>query len=192
MDVYLDADACHAWSLWCARLARGDVAILPTDTIYGLSGNALLPRTVRRIGALKRRRRPATVIPHDVTWARALIHPRWRSRFDEAWSQHPGTTLLFPYAPDPRVPQPADELVESGLIGLRQPRHWVSALARDAGVPLVSTSVNVSGRPPMTGWDDLPRAFRERVDFCVTVGPLPGRPSALLFLDRRQPRRVDR
>ena len=79
----------------------------------------------------------------------------------------------------PGVPRPAAELTTSGLIGLRAPDHWMSALARDCGVPLVSSSVNISGQPFLVGLEDLPRGWARRVDFLVFEGPRRGPPSAI-------------
>ncbi len=192
MDVYIGADLPRAWALWCNRLARGELAILPTDTIYGLSTNAWDARAVRRLGALKRRHRPSTVVPHSTAWARSLVAPKSRPLFDALWRTHAGETLLLPYGPDAGVPRPAAELTQSGLIGLRAPGHWITALARDAGVPLVTSSVNISGRPFMVGLDDIPRGWAGRLDFLVFEGPLERRPSPINMLERGRLRRRQR
>ncbi|MBN2358304.1 MAG: Sua5/YciO/YrdC/YwlC family protein [Deltaproteobacteria bacterium] len=192
MDLYFGADRAAAWTLWIRRLTCGQVAILPTDTIYGLSANAWDARAVRRIGEFKRRRRSSTVIPHSTEWARSLVHPRARALFDRMWARCSHETLLLPFGPDRGVARPARELTQSGLIGLRLPRHWIGRLVRDAGVPLVSTSVNLSGQPHMQTLDDLPRGWKRRLDFTVFEGPLTGRPSAIHFYESGRLTRQER
>lgn len=192
MDVYFGADRATAWALWARRLTAGEVAILPTDTIYGLSASALDAAAVRRIGALKRRHRPSTIVPHSVEWARSLVHPGARRLFDRLWRRCSHETLLLPYGPDRGVARPAAELTQSGLIGLRLPRHWISRLAREVGIPLVSTSVNLSGQPHMQALDDLPRGWNRRLDFMVFEGPLTGPPSAIRSLERGRMTRQER
>ncbi len=192
MDVYFGADRATAWALWARRLMAGEVAILPTDTIYGLSASAWDAAAVRRIAALKRRRRPSTIVPPSAEWARSLVHPRARRLFDRLWPRCSHETLLLPFGPDPGIALPVAELTASGLIGLRSPRHWISQLARAAGVPLVSTSVNLSGRPYMQTLDDLPAGWRRRLDFMVFDGPLAGPPSAIHSLERGRLQRRER
>jgi L-threonylcarbamoyladenylate synthase len=156
----------------CALLRAGAVGILPTDTIYGLSGNALDDKVVRRIARLKRRRRPATIIPTTLDFLdeRARVARVLRS----------GETVLVPYrgAVFPRA------LTSTGYVGLRRPRHWITALVERAGVPLVTTSVNITGHAPMTSLDDLAPSIKRGVDFLVYAGPLEGRASPIRWLDR--------
>ncbi|MBI2267678.1 MAG: hypothetical protein HYU64_21350 [Armatimonadetes bacterium] len=41
MDVYTSRDLPSVYDTLKARLLQGEIGILPTDTIYGISGNAL-------------------------------------------------------------------------------------------------------------------------------------------------------
>ena len=67
-----------------AALARGEVIGLPTETVYGLAGDAANPDAVRRIFALKGRPANHPVIVHlgDASWlplwAREIPATAWR------------------------------------------------------------------------------------------------------------------
>jgi L-threonylcarbamoyladenylate synthase len=174
----------------CARLRAGDVGILPTDTLYGLSGNALDARVVRRIARLKRRNRPATMVPPDVKWAQSLVAERHRARLPRLLRT--GETLLVPFAPAAGALLPAAALTKGGYVGLRQPKHWIADIAKRAGIPLVTTSVNLSREPPMTSLDDLAPSMKDGVDLIVYAGPLERRASPIRKLGGARSERVVR
>lgn len=181
LDLYTRDDLPYIRDILKTRLLQGEVGILPTDTIYGLSGNALDDAVVARILRLKRRRRPMSVIPHSMAWARLLLPESALEAFDEVWPRYVGAhTMLWPYA-GRRARLPA-RLRNSGLVGLRQPDHWITDLARHAGVPLVTTSANPSRQAYMTTLSDLSEDLRTAIDFVVYEGPRPGPASTLVHL----------
>ncbi len=184
MDVYAGSDLPHARSELIRRLTLRQVGILPTDTLYGLSGDASVPAVVRRIQRLKRRRRPPSVIPPSVRWAadavdeslRAkfrAIEPRFRGRFTTLW---------------PAAPGPLRRVLGSDFVGLRFPHHWITDLAEALGAPLVTTSVNRTTHPPMRDLESLDPAIAQGVDFIVYEGPLAGPASTLVWCEGRTPR----
>ena len=181
MDVYTLADWPHVRVTVRERVLRGDVGILPTDTIYGLSGNALDPGVVARVLRIKRRRRPVSIVPHALHWARLLVDDCAASSFFDTMARYAGAfTTLWPHqggrAPLPRA------LCSSGLVAFRQPQGLISALAADAARPLLTTSVNITQRPFMSTLDDLDPAIARQVDFIVYAGPLLGPPSTLVYI----------
>ncbi|MBK7857775.1 MAG: Sua5/YciO/YrdC/YwlC family protein [Archangiaceae bacterium] len=174
-------------------LRAGQVAILPTDTIYGLSANAFDAAAVDRLLALKRRRAYPTLVPHDVEWARARVDPRDLEAFDRARAAAGGKlTLLARRRPDVEVP-PCWE--GNPNVGFRFPDSAISQWAAELGAPVVSTSVNLTGERPMTSLDDVHPAVWAGVDLAVYLGPLNNPPSGLLWLDRTpwalQPRSLE-
>lgn len=190
MDVLFEAELETKAHALRTRLARGDIAILPTDTIYGLSCNAFDEDAVARLNQIKRRSRPATIIPHDLSWARALVHRRWRDRFLPMIEASRGETLLFPLDPHPAVPRPAAVLCSSGMIAFRRPEHHITRFTDHCNLPLVTTSVNRTGEPFMTSFDDLDRGITREVDVLVFAGTLTRRPSVLNYV--RERKRVER
>lgn len=165
-----------------ARLKSGQVGVFPTDTIYGLSADARHHDAVERILELKKRRTPMSVVPHTLTWARQLVDPSYRQLFDETVERYRGRfTMLWPAAPSPKLAHP---LVQTDtLVGLRLPHHWITDLASSGALPLVTTSVNRTGQPPMRSLDDLDPEMEDGIDFAVYQGPLSNPPSTLVRCD---------
>lgn len=170
-------------------LLDGKVVILPTDTIYGLSARADIPAAVARLDRLKGRARPSTIIPHSVEWLEKFVA---RPRLKATLAKYRGDTLLLPRKKG-RLPKGiVPSLTSTGLIGVRQPRHWITAYVERLGVPVVTTSVNKTGERPMTSLDDLDPRLVRFIAALVYEGPRAGSPSDLVYFDGPRPRRVKR
>lgn len=170
------------------RLRAGQVGILPTDTIYGLSGDASQPTVVRRIQRIKRRTNPPSLIPPSLPWAATVIAPRSRQRFASVERSYRGpfTTLW------PAHEGPLRRTLGSRFVGLRFPEHWITELAEQLGSPLVTTSVNRTTEAPMRDLESLDPSIADEIDFLVYEGALEGPPSTLVWFDRERPRLVKR
>ena len=147
-------------------LQSSGVVIMPCDTIYGLVGVA--PDTEARIRELKGRQNKSflRLIP-DLQWL-----PRYTSRSlpSELNAYWPGAlTVIFPAK-------------NSGTVALRIPDDpLLLQLMKRLGRALFSTSVNVSGKPPLWRIEDICSAFESRVDLVVAAGDRPqGVPSTIL------------
>ena len=130
-----------------ALLAAGELVAIPTETVYGLAGDARNDRAVAGIFAAKDRPRFNPLIVHlaEVVQVNALAHmtPIAQTLAAVFW---PGPlTLVLPVRDDAGL----SPLVTAGLdtVALRLPAHPLSraVLARFGG-PLAAPSANPSGR----------------------------------------------
>jgi L-threonylcarbamoyladenylate synthase len=160
-------------------LKEGGVALLPTDTLYGLHGVWDDPKARHRILALKGKPAGASLLcligSLRMLEDLALEIPPAASRLiSERW---PGPlTLVLPAGP--RCP-PA--LVVDGGIALRMPGvPFLVDLVNAVGAPLLSTSANVSGSPPASSLREIPRSWPSQIDAIVDDGPRTGPPSDLI------------
>ena len=130
-----------------ALLAAGRLVAFPTETVYGLGGDAGSDRAVAAIFAAKGRPRFNPLIVHLAEAAEAdplvEIDRRARLLMERFW---PGPlTLVLPR----RDRSPISLLASAGLdsLAVRLPDHPVAqALIRAAGRPLAAPSANRSGR----------------------------------------------
>jgi L-threonylcarbamoyladenylate synthase len=164
------------------RCLRADgVAVVPTDTVYGLACNPESAVAVNRVYELKRRppRKPAAVMYFDLDVALAAL-PELGERAGVALRELlPGpVTLLLPN-PQGRFPLAC----EGGLLGLRVPR-LSDRLAPLAGVgaPALQSSANLSGGPDPRRLGDVPPELREGADLVLDGGELPGTASTVVDL----------
>ncbi|WP_292910106.1 L-threonylcarbamoyladenylate synthase [Niveispirillum sp.] len=127
-------------------LAAGYLVALPTETVYGLGGDAGNDAAVAGIFAAKGRPSFNPLIVHvaDAGAAEALVHVDERAaRAMEMWWPGP-LTLVLPR----RADAPLSLLVSAGLdtVAVRSPAHPVArALIQASGRPIAAPSANVSG-----------------------------------------------
>lgn len=158
----------------------GAVFIYPTDTIYGIGCNAEISAPVKKIRKLKARATsPFSVIVPSVDWIRENCIV---TREGEEWLKKlPGPyTLIFKLKNKKCV---VGE-VTSGLdtLGVRIPKHWISKVAAEADIPIITTSVNKSGQDYMTSIEDLDGNMEKGVDFVLYEGKKEGKPSKIVDL----------
>jgi len=138
-----DADAARRAA--AAALDRGELVVVPTETLYGLAGRADLPAARQRLDALKgNRTTPYSVaVASPGTLSEWLLPPfRTARRIAARWWPGPVTQLL---------PDHAGELV-----GVRVPGHaWTRALLETVGAPVLLPSANRSGQPAPRSLDEL-------------------------------------
>ncbi len=136
-------------------LARGELVVFPTETVYGVGVSAVHPGAVDAIHALKDRPREKPFSLHlpDPELAEQYagpLGPVARRLVRKAW---PGPVTLV--LPDRRDPGSTPEgLIEEGVyfegtVGLRCPSHRIGrAILRQAGVPVIASSANLAGQDP--------------------------------------------
>jgi L-threonylcarbamoyladenylate synthase len=168
-------------------LAGDGVALIPTDTVYGLACNPESQTALRRIYELKRR--PALKPSAVMFFARepALeslsgLGPRTRAALSALL---PGPVTLLLENPSRRFPLACDPGNGGGvgLLGLRVPllEGPLAALA-GVGVPAAQSSANFSGGADPRDLQSVPVELREGVDLMLDGGELPGIASTVVDL----------
>jgi L-threonylcarbamoyladenylate synthase len=175
-------------------LSGNGVAVIPTDTVYGLACNPTSASAMRRVYELKRRppKKPAAVMFFALDAALDTLTelgPRTRAALAALL---PGAVTLllpnpqrrFPLACDPAQPE-ADDMSGARAVplGLRVPR-LEGSLAALASVRMsaLQSSANFSGGRDPRCVQDVPAELRECVDLVLDGGELAGTPSTVLDL----------
>ncbi|MER9345985.1 L-threonylcarbamoyladenylate synthase [Mesorhizobium sp. M0239] len=156
-----------------ALLREGDVVAIPTETVYGLAGDATNGIGVARIFEAKGRPRFNPLIAHvaDMAMAErlALFDPLSRKLALAFW---PGPlTLVLPQRPGNGI----HPLVTAGLdtIALRMPRGFGGELIARLGRPLAAPSANSSGRISATTAQAVAADLGARIKLVVDGGATP-------------------
>lgn len=154
-----------------AILKNGGVVAMPTETVYGLAGNAFDGRAVAKIFEVKGRPQFNPLIAHfaegsDVESC-AVMNEKARALAQAFW---PGPlTMVLPRAEN----CPASELASAGLetIAVRVPNHPVARkLIRACGFPLVAPSANLSGTVSPTSPAHVAESLGDKVDMILAAG----------------------
>jgi L-threonylcarbamoyladenylate synthase len=158
-----------------ARLLReGRLVAFPTETVYGLAGDATNERAVAGIFAAKGRPRFNPLIVHvsglPEAQALAVFDERAHQAACRFW---PGPlTLVLPR----RAHSGLSLLVSAGLdtVALRAPAHPVAReLLRAAALPVAAPSANRSGRVSPTRAGHVSTEFGRRVQMILDGGACP-------------------
>ncbi|GGO62622.1 hypothetical protein GCM10010910_13150 [Microbacterium nanhaiense] len=127
-------------------LARGEVVVAPTDTVYGVAADAFSPAAVKKLLATKGRSRqqPPPVLVGSTDALRALVEqvPEEVERLVERFWPG-GLTIVLPAQPSLTW-----DLGETkGTVAVRQPDNAIMLeLLAETG-PLAVSSANLTGRP---------------------------------------------
>jgi L-threonylcarbamoyladenylate synthase len=167
---------------------RGELVVLPTDTVYGVGADAFTPSAVAGIFAAKRRGRdmPPPVLVGSVRAATALVEELsevGKDFINEFW---PGGLTLVCRA------QPTlswDLGHTKGTVAVRMPLHPVALdLLKEVG-PLAVSSANVHGAAPALTADEAVEQLGDSVAVFLDAGPATGGiPSTILDLTGLVPR----
>ena len=155
-----------------AVLKSGGLVAFPTETVYGLGGNALDEDAARKIYAAKGRPSDNPLIAH-ISCAAELaplvreIPEAGRKLMEAFW---PGPlTMIFPKSS--KVPYGTTGGLDT--VAVRMPDDPVaSRLIELAGVPVAAPSANTSGRPSPTTADHVWQDMNGRIDMIIDGGPV--------------------
>ncbi|MCE5974678.1 threonylcarbamoyl-AMP synthase [Sinirhodobacter sp. WL0062] len=168
-----------------ALLAAGELVAFPTETVYGLGGDARSGAAVAGIYAAKGRPRFNPLIVHlptlDAAEKIAVFDDRARALAARFW---PGPlTMVLPLRPEAGI----SDLVTAGLetVAIRLPAHPVArALLEAFGGPLAAPSANPSGKVSPTTADHVIEGLSGRIAGVVDGGACAvGLESTILSLD---------
>ncbi len=129
-----------------ACLKKGQVIMLPTDTIYGLSCRADSASAISKVFAIKRRdnKKPLLVLVSSLSMAKhyCRINSKQQEALKLIWSKVRPTSVLLRH----RQLLPINLTAGSEYLAVRLPKSiFLRKMIRAVGVPLVSTSANISG-----------------------------------------------
>ncbi len=171
-----------------AAVGRGELVVLPTDTVYGIGADAFMPSAVAALLAAKGRSRqmPPPVLVGSVRAAFALVDDlglHGKDLIEEFW---PGGLTLVCHAARTLSWDLGDT---RGTVAVRMPLHPVALeLLKQTG-PMAVSSANRSGEPPATTAAGAEAQLGESVAVYLDGGPCAGGvPSSIVDLTGPVPR----
>lgn len=173
-------------------IKSGGLVVIPTDTVYGIAGDATQAKTSERLYALKMRPKGKAfpVFVRDVAMTRRFAYiSDAKARFlEHVW---PGPlTVIFHH----KEKLPSVITANKDTIALRMPQSAfaLSLLAR-IDIPLVQSSANISGMPAAKNSEDVIASFanqKQKPDLVIDGGEIIGMPSTIIDFTAHQPRLV--
>lgn len=161
------------------QLKNGGVGVIPTDTIYGLVGQALNKPTVERIYQLKKRspQKPFIILissANDLEKFDISLDKETQKILEKIW---PGEVSIILSCPDERF-----EYLHLGTnsLAFRLPNNKsLTELIKTTG-PLVAPSANLEGYPNAKNISEAEKYLGNQVDFYLDGGERISEPSTLI------------
>jgi L-threonylcarbamoyladenylate synthase len=180
MQIYTAAEAKIKKAEIEGRIAKGEIFIHPTDTIYGIGCNALISKSVQKIRKIKERPdTPFSIMAPSIEWIRE--HCIITKKIEKYLKELPGqVTLILKTNNQPVAPEVSPG---SDTLGIRIPKHWFHFIIEDLEIPIITTSVNKVGKTFMTSLDDIDPEIQKEIDFVIDEGKKEGRPSKIIHLE---------
>lgn len=156
---------------------EGAIAVIPTDTVYGVVARAEDKTAVDRLYELKKREnKPGTLIAANIDQLEAIgLKRRYMTAVKQYW---PGAVSVIIPCADPSL-----EYLHQGKMSLavRIPDNkQLKSLLEKTG-PLISSSANDPGEPTATNVDEAKKYFGDKVDFYEDGGDLSNhKPSTII------------
>ena len=149
-----------------AIIHKGGVILYPTDTIWGIGCDATNQNAIQKILNIKHRpdKKSMLVLMNGISMLSEYVDQIPDSAHDIINSAKIPTTIIYPQARNfaPNL------LAEDGSIGIRITSDpFCRQLIEVAGIPLVSTSANISGNPSVSSFSEIEEQIIENVDYVV-------------------------
>lgn len=149
---------------------RGELVVLPTDTVYGLGTDAFSPDAVGGLLAAKGRGRdmPVPVLvgsPRTLDGIASGLSQTARDLVEAFW---PGGLTIVARAQSSLRWDLGDT---GGTVAVRMPLHPVAIELLQATGPMAVSSANMSGHPPATTVDEAVEQLGESVSVYLDGGP---------------------
>lgn len=153
-------------------IAEGELVAFPTETVYGLGGDALRPEAAAKIYAAKGRPSDNPLIVHIAEFAdfervAREIPPQAKKLSDAFW---PGPLTMIVNKSD-AVPDATTGGMDT--VAVRMPNHPVALeLIRQSGCLIAAPSANTSGRPSPTEASHVAEDLSGQIAMILDGGPV--------------------
>lgn len=157
-------------ALACELIKRGEVVGVPTETVYGLAGDANNPDAIKKIFEAKGRPNDNPLIVHisDIKELDGIVRnvPEDAKKLAAAFWPGPLTIIM------PKGKKVCNETT-AGLdsVGVRMPKNEVArAIISRSGVPFSAPSANISGKPSPTNASDVFADMNGKIPLIIDGG----------------------
>ena len=172
-NIYLNIYKANFSNLKKAKknIENNNVIGLPTETVYGLAGNAYSDKSVKKIFSLKKRPRINPLIVHYKNLndlKHDVIFNKYFMKLYKAFCPGPITFILYK-----KQISKISKFVTSGkkTVAIRIPKHAVARnLLKILKVPLAAPSANISSKLSPTCANDVVDEFNNKIKFILNGG----------------------
>lgn len=164
-------------------LKKGGVVVMPTDTIYGILGNAFLPETVERIYEIRKREKekPCIILISDFSDLEKFKITISQKQKEEILKEGIRALTFILDAPN----QDLNYLHRgTNSLAFRIPKDENLRNLLSLTGPLIAPSANIAGLNPAINTIEAKAYFGDLVDLYIDGGEIIGEPSKIIKFDQ--------
>jgi len=158
-------------------IKRGQIGIIPTDTIYGFACSVFNEKSIKKVYKLKKRslKKPFIILISSIKDLHLFnIVPS-----QELKNYWPGKVSIIIDCKEKKF-----KYLHRGKnsLAFRLPNNEELIKIIKISGPIISSSVNTEGNKPATNIKDAKKYFNDKVDFYIDKGTLKSKPSKIISL----------
>ena len=172
-NIYLNIYKANKTNLYKAKknIENNNVIGLPTETVYGLAGNAYSNQSVKKIFTLKKRPAYNPLIIHYKNIKNLKRDAIINSSFIKLYKALCPGPITFILKKKPKSKISYKATAKKNTVAVRFPKHRVARkLLSLLKVPLAAPSANISSRLSPTSSKDVVDEFKNRIKFILDGG----------------------
>ena len=165
-------------------LNNGELAILPSDTVYGIHADATNVEAIKRVDEAKHSDKPHLMLVSSIKMLEEYtleINDLQRKLINKYWPN----TLTILFKKNNKI---SDELTKgSEYIGVRMPNNdFLIKLINELGRPLLSTSANITNKNVITNISLIEEELKKHISYIYDSGELGNISSTLIKVENNK------
>ena len=152
-------------------LNKSECVAIPTETVYGLAGNAYSDLACKRIYKLKKRPKKNPLIVHFYNYQKLKNDCNFNDNFFKLYKKFcPGPiTFILDLKEDSKISRIATNKMNT--LAVRFPKHPITRnLLKTLKFPLAAPSANMSSKVSAVSSSDVKEDFREKIKYILEGG----------------------
>ncbi len=165
-------------------LNKGELAILPTDTVYGIHADALNIDAIRKLDEVKHSNKPHLILVSSIKMLEEYteeINDLQRKIINKYWPN----TLTILFKKNNKI---SDELTKnSEYVAIRMPNNkFLLELINEFGKPLISSSANITNQKVITNVELIDKNLKNKISYIYNDGILDNISSTLIKVENNK------
>ena len=151
-------------------LQNGKLAILPSDTVYGIFADATNYDAIKRVDEAKHSNKPHLIVISSIDMLKEYVS-EINELQEKIINKYLPNTLTILFKKNDKI---NDELTKgSEYIGIRMPKNdWLLRLIDEFGKPLISSSANITNEKVITNVKMLDKELKKSISYIYDDGDL--------------------
>ena len=151
-------------------IKEGKIVVFPTETVYGIGTNGLNEEAIGKLFKLKKRpkEKPISLLVYDIDMINKVAKDISETEYNIIKRFMPGPLTIIL-----RKKENVPDILTAGseFVGIRIPDNEIAKkLIEYSGIPIATTSANISGKESNTNIKDIMLEFKEKVDYYIDGG----------------------